>query len=148
MQKKFSRNLLLEQKLLSEVFINIQDFQQLLKNTVYEIFPTSINLEILLKCLKIIKQDPSSDIETVILIQMLTDDYPDYREYFFDMLSYGIENTQKNDDGADYTKQIINMLERVECKSIKQQLKYLGSIPFRTEVQDMEQKYLVGKLSV
>jgi DNA primase len=147
-QKKFSRNLVLEQKLLSEVFVNIQDFQQLLKNTTYEIFPTSINLEILLKCLKIIKEDPSKDIETVILIQMLTDDYPDYREYFFDMLSYGIQNTQKNDAGSNYVKQIINMLERIERKSINQQLKYLGSIPFRTQVQDMEQKYLVGKLSV
>ena len=118
-RKNYRKILLLEQKLLSEVFINIHDFQLLLKNTAYEIFPTSINLEILLKCLKIIKQDPSSDLETVILIQILTDDYPDYREYFFDMLSYGIENTQKKDDGDEYTKQIINMLERVERNSIK-----------------------------
>lgn len=38
------------------------------------------------------------------------------------------------------------MLKRVENSSVKKRLKYLGSLPFRSDVQEMERKYLVAKL--
>lgn len=71
--------------ILAEIFVNIADFRMLLKENDFEIFATSKNLDILVKSLKILKEDSSNEIEAVILIQLLAEDYPDYREYF---LSY------------------------------------------------------------
>ncbi|KEI35871.1 DNA primase [Francisella sp. W12-1067] len=148
-QLKISKSLLLEQILLAEIFVNIEDFKELQKNTVFEIFSASQNLDILAKSLKILKEDTSNEVEAIILIQLLAEDYPGCREYFFEILSYGIENTlKKHAKEADYQKQIVDMLKRVENLSVKQQLKYLASLPLRTEIQEMERKYLVAKLGV
>lgn len=86
---------MLEEFVLAELFVNIADFRILQHTNDFEIFATSKNLDILAKSLKILKEDSSNQIEAVILIQLLAEDYPDYREYFFELLSYGIRNTQK-----------------------------------------------------
>ncbi|MED7820259.1 MULTISPECIES: DNA primase [unclassified Francisella] len=146
-QKRLSKNLSLEEELLSELFVNILDFRILQQNYDFEIFSSSKRLDFLAKSLKILKEDSSNEIEAVILIQLLTEDYPDYREYFFELLSYGIKNTRKKSDSENYHPQILKDLKRVEGYSVKEQLKYLGTLPFRTEVQEMERKYLIAKLS-
>ncbi|GMN88747.1 DNA primase [Francisella sciaenopsi] len=146
-QKRLSRNMLLEEVMLAEIFVNITDFRILLKENNFEIFATSKNLDILVKSLKILKEDSSNEIEAVILIQLLAEDYPDYREYFFELLSYGIDKARKKSDGEQYCHQILKDLRRIEANSVKEQLNYLGSLPFRTDVQEMERKYLVAKLS-
>lgn len=97
--------------------------------------------------MKILKEDSSNEIEAVILIQLLAEDYPDYREYFFELLSQGISKARKKSDGEQYCEQILKDLKRIEANSVKEQLNYLGSLPFRTDVQEMERKYLVAKLS-
>ncbi|MFV9930985.1 MAG: DNA primase [Francisella endosymbiont of Hyalomma asiaticum] len=145
-QKILAKNLLLEEVVLAELFVNLADFRLLQHTNDFEIFATSKNLDILAKSLKILKEDSSNQIEAVILIQLLAEDYPDYREYFFELLSYGIHNTQKKYAEDKYQVQILNMLKRVENSSVKKRLKYLGSLPFRTDVQEMERKYLVAKL--
>ncbi|AEE87331.1 DNA primase [Francisella cf. novicida Fx1] len=145
-QKKLAKNLLLEELVLAELFVNIADFRILQHTNDFEIFATSKNLDILAKSLKILKEDSSNQIEAVILIQLLAEDYPDYREYFFELLSYGIRNTQKKYAEDKYQEQMLVMLKRVENSSVKKRLKYLGSLPFRSDVQEMERKYLVAKL--
>ncbi|OEZ33841.1 DNA primase [Francisella endosymbiont of Amblyomma maculatum] len=145
-QKILAKNLLLEEVVLAELFVNLADFRLLQHTNDFEIFATSKNLDILAKSLKILKEDSSSQIEAVILIQLLAEDYPDYREYFFELLSYGIRNTQKKYAEDKYQIQMLDMLKRVENSSVKKRLKYLGSLPFRTDVQEMERKYLVAKL--
>lgn len=145
-QKRLSKNILLEEVVLAEIFVNIDDFRILLKENDFEIFSTSKNLDILVKSLKILKEDSSNQIETVVLIQFLAEDYPDYREYFFELLSYGINKARKKSDGEQYCSQILNDLKRIEANSVKEQLNHLGSLPFRTDVQEMERKYLVAKL--
>ncbi|MBK2044185.1 DNA primase, partial [Allofrancisella guangzhouensis] len=140
---------LLEQILLAEIFVNIQDFKELQKNTTFEIFSASQNLDILVKSLKILKEDSFNEIEVIMLIQLLVEDYPEHREYFFEILSYGIENTiKKHAKEAEYQKQIVDMLKRLENLSVRQRLKYLASLPLRTEIQEMERKYLVARLGV
>ncbi|MFV9924466.1 MAG: DNA primase [Francisella endosymbiont of Hyalomma scupense] len=146
-QKILAKNLLLEEVVLAELFVNLADFRLLQHTNDFEIFATSKNLDILAKSLKILKEDSSNQIEAVILIQLLAEDYPDYREYFFELLSYGIHNTQKKYAEDKYQVQMLDMLKRVENSSVKKRLKYLGSLPFRTDVQEMERKYLVAKLS-
>ncbi|APC91514.1 MULTISPECIES: DNA primase [Francisella] len=145
-QKRLAKNLLLEEVVLAELFVNLADFRILQDGNDFEIFATSKNLDILAKSLKILKEDPSNQIEAVMLIQLLAEDYPDYREYFFELLSYGIHNTQKKYAEDKYQEQMLDMLKRVENSSVKKRLKYLGSLPFRTDVQEMERKYLVAKL--
>ncbi|ORM39272.1 DNA primase [Francisella endosymbiont of Ornithodoros moubata] len=145
-QKILAKNLLLEEVVLAELFVNLADFRLLQHTNDFEIFATSKNLDILSKSLKILKEDSSNQIEAVILIQLLAEDYPDYREYFFKLLSYGIHNTQKKYAEDKYQVQMLDMLKRVENSSVKKRLKYLGSLPFRTDVQEMERKYLVAKL--
>ncbi|APD50659.1 DNA primase [Francisella hispaniensis] len=145
-QKKLTKNLLLEEVILAELFVNLADFRLLQHTNDFEIFATSKNLDILAKSLKILKEDSSNQIEAVILIQLLAEDYPDYREYFFELLSYGINNTQKKYAEDKYQEQMFVMLKRVENSSVKKRLKYLASLPFRTDVQEMERKYLVAKL--
>ena len=145
-QKKLAKNLLLEEVILAELFVNLADFRLLQHTNDFEIFATSKNLDILAKSLKILKEDSSNQVEAVILIQLLAEDYPDYREYFFELLSYGINNTQKKYAEDKYQEQIFVMLKRVENSSVKKRLKYLASLPFRTDVQEMERKYLVAKL--
>lgn len=145
-QKILAKNLLLEEIVLAELFVNLADFRLLQHTNDFEIFATSKNLDILAKSLKILKEDSSNQIEAVILIQLLTEDYPDYRDYFFELLSYGIQNTQKKYAEDKYQLQILDMLKRVENSSVKKRLKYLGSLPFMTDVQEMERKYLVSKL--
>ncbi|MWY96139.1 DNA primase [Francisella tularensis] len=145
-QKKLAKNLLLEEFVLAELFVNIADFRILQHTNDFEIFATSKNLDILAKSLKILKEDSSNQIEAVILIQLLAEDYPDYREYLFELLSYGIRNTQKKYAEDKYQEQMFVMLKRVENSSVKKRLKYLGSLPFRSDVQEMERKYLVAKL--
>ncbi|NDT79013.1 DNA primase [Francisella tularensis subsp. holarctica] len=145
-QKKLAKNLLLEEFVLAELFVNIADFRILQYTNDFEIFATSKNLDILAKSLKILKEDSSNQIEAVILIQLLAEDYPDYREYLFELLSYGIRNTQKKYAEDKYQEQMFVMLKRVENSSVKKRLKYLGSLPFRSDVQEMERKYLVAKL--
>ncbi|API86879.1 DNA primase [Francisella uliginis] len=146
-QKRLSRNLSLEEELLSELFVNISDFRILQKKSDFEIFSATKRLDFLIKSLKILKEDSSNEIEAVILIQLLAEDYPDYREYFFELLSYGIKNTRKKSDSDNYHLQILKDIKRIENYSVKEQLKHLGSLPFRTEVQEMERKYLIAKLS-
>lgn len=146
-QKRLSKTLLLEESVLAELFVNLTDFRIIQQNTNFEIFRASENLDILSKSLKILKEDSSNEIEAVILIQLLTEDYPDYREYFFELLSYGIQNTLKQHAEDKYQEQMIEMLKRVENSSVKKRLKYLGTLPFRTDVQEMERKYLVAKLT-
>ncbi len=146
-QKRLSKSMLLEEVILAEIFVNIADFRMLLKENDFEIFATSKNLDILVKSLKILKEDSSNEIEAVILIQLLAEDYPDYREYFFELLSQGISKARKKSDGEQYCDQILKDLKRIEANSVKEQLNYLGSLPFRTDVQEMERKYLVAKLS-
>jgi len=97
--------------------------------------------------LKILKEDASNDIQTVILIQLLCEEYTDCREYFFQLLSYGIKNLAKNSEADGHDKQILNDLKRVEEKSKREHFKYLGKLPFRTEIEEMEYKYLVAKMS-
>ncbi|MFV9972998.1 MAG: DNA primase [Francisella endosymbiont of Hyalomma asiaticum] len=145
-QKILAKNLLLEEVVLAELFVNLADFRLLQHTNDFEIFATSKNLDILAKSLKILKEDSSNQIEAVILIQLLAEDYPDYREYFFELLSYGIHNTQKKYAEDKYQVQMLDMLKRVENSSVKKRLKYLGSLPFRTDIQEMERKYLVAKL--
>ena len=145
-QKILAKNLLLEEVVIAELFVNLADFRLLQHTNDFEIFATSRNLDILAKSLKILKEDSSNQIEAVILIQLLAEDYPDYREYFFELLSYGIHNTQKKYAEDKYQVQMLDMLKRVENSSVKKRLKYLGSLPFRTDVQEMERKYLVAKL--
>ena len=145
-QKILAKNLLLEEVVLAELFANLTDFRLLQHTNDFEIFATSKNLDILAKSLKILKEDSSNQIEAVILIQLLAEDYPNYREYFFELLSYGIHNTQKKYAEDKYQVQMLDMLKRVENSSVKKRLKYLGSLPFRTDVQEMERKYLVAKL--
>lgn len=145
-RKKLAKNLLLEEFVLAELFVNIADFRILQHTNDFEIFATSKNLDILAKSLKILKEDSSNQIEAVILIQLLAEDYPDYREYLFELLSYGIRNTQKKYAEDKYQEQMFVMLKRVENSSVKKRLKYLGSLPFRSDVQEMERKYLVAKL--
>ncbi|QIW10260.1 DNA primase [Francisella sp. LA112445] len=146
-QKRLSRNLRLEEKLLAELFVNIADFRILYQNNDFEIFPVTKNLDFLIKSLKILKEDSSNEIEAVILIQLLAEDYPDYREYFFELLSYGINNTSKKSDGEDYCDQMLNDLKRIEKESRKLRINYLKDLPFRTELQQMEIKYLLSKLN-
>lgn len=146
-QKRLSKNLSLEEELLSELFVNISDFRILQKKSDFEIFSATKRLDFLIKSLKILKEDSSNEIEAVILIQLLAEDYPDYREYFFELLSYGIKNTRKKSDSENYHLQILKDIKRIESYSVKEQLKHLGSLPFRTEVQEMERKYLIAKLS-
>ena len=145
-QKILAKNLLLEELVLAELFVNLADFRLLQYTNDFEIFATSKNLDILAKSLKILKEDSSNQVEAVILIQLLAEDYPDYREYFFELLSYGIHNTQKKYAEDKYQVQMLDMLKRVENSSVKKRLKYLGLLPFRTDVQEMERKYLVAKL--
>jgi DNA primase len=145
-QKRISKNLLLEEIILAELLVNLGDFKELQQSHDFEIFVASKNLDILAKSLKIIKEDSSNEIETVILIQLLAEDYPDYREYFFELLSYGIQNTLKKHAEDKYQEQMLDMLKRVENSSVKKRLKYLGTLPFRTDVEEMERKYLVAKL--
>lgn len=118
-QKKLAKNLLLEEFVLAELFVNIADFRILQHTNDFEIFATSKNLDILAKSLKILKEDSSNQIEAVILIQLLAEDYPDYREYFFELLSYGIRNTQKKYAEDKYQEQMFVMLKRVENSSVK-----------------------------
>ncbi|ASG68025.1 DNA primase [Francisella halioticida] len=146
-QKRLSKNLVLEEELLSELFVNISDFSILQNKYDFEIFSATKSLDFLTKSLKILKEDSSNEIETVILIQLLAEDYPDYREYFFELLSYGIKNARKKSDSENYHFQILKDLKRIEGYSVKEQLKHLGSLPFRTDVQEMERKYLIAKLS-
>ncbi|MDE5030043.1 hypothetical protein NAI50_09540, partial [Francisella tularensis subsp. holarctica] len=54
--------------------------------------------------------------------------------------------TQKKSAEDKYQEQIFVMLKRLENSSVKKRLKYLGSLPFRSDVQEMERKYLVAKL--
>ncbi|AIT08649.1 DNA primase [Candidatus Francisella endociliophora] len=145
-QKRLSKTLLLEETVLAELLVNLTDFKILQEHNDFEIFSASKNLDILAKSLKILKEDSSNEIEAVILIQLLTEDYPDYREYFFELLSYGIQNTLKKYADGKYQEQMKEMLKRVENSSVKKRLKYLGTLPFRTDVQEMERKYLVAKL--
>lgn len=73
-QKKLAKNLLLEEFVLAELFVNIADFRILQHTNDFEIFATSKNLDILAKSLKILKEDSSNQIEAVILIQLLAED--------------------------------------------------------------------------
>lgn len=146
-QKKMAKNLLLEEKLLAEIFVNTQDVIETLKNTDVEIFEGSKRLAILSKALKILKEDSSIDMQPVILIQLLCEDYPDFRDYFFELMSYGLEHSFKKNCESSYNQQLLNNLKLAQNHSIKQRLKYLGTLPFRTEVQEMERKYLVAKMS-
>lgn len=146
-QKRLSKNLLLEEKLLAELFVNIEDFRILYKNNDIEIFPVTKNLDFLIKSLKILKEDSSNEIEAVILIQLLAEDYPDYREYFFELLSYGINNTSKKPDGEEYCDQKLKDLKKIEKESRRLRINYLKDLPFRTDLQQMEIKYLLSKLN-
>jgi DNA primase len=146
-QKKLSNNLLLEERLLAEIFVNTQSIRDIQANNNFEIYPASQRLSILAKSLKILKEDASNDIQTVILIQLLCEEYADCREYFFQLLSYGIKNLAKNSEADGHDKQILNDLKRVEEKSKREHFKYLGKLPFRTEIEEMEYKYLVAKMS-
>lgn len=146
-QKRRSKTLLLEEIVLAELFVNLDEFRLLQKHNDFEVFKASEKFDILAKSLKILKEDSSNEIEAVILIQLLAEDYPDYREYFFELLSYGIQNTLKRHAEDKYQEQMQEMLKRVESSSVKKRLKYLGSQPFRTDVQEMERRYLVAKLT-
>lgn len=53
---------------------------------------------------------------------------------------------KKNNAEDKYQEQMFVMLKRVENSSVKKRLKYLGSLSFRSDVQEMERKYLVAKL--
>lgn len=146
-QKRLAKNLLLEERLLAEVFVNTQCIKDLQINHKIDIYPTSQRLNILAKSLKILAEDTSNDIQAVILIQLLCEDFADCREYFFQLLSYGIENLAKSNIVDSHANQILNDFKRVAEKSKREHLKYLGKLPFRTEIQEMEYKYLVAKMS-
>lgn len=146
-QKKMSKDLLLEEKLLAEIFVNTQDVVETIKNKDLEVFEGSKRLAILSKALKILKEDTSIDMQPVILIQLLCEEYPDFRDYFFELMSYGLKHSFKKNCESSYNHQLLNNLKLAEKSSIKQRLKYLGTLPFRTEVQEMERKYLVAKMS-
>ena len=146
-QKKLSNNLLLEEILLAEIFVNTQRIKEIQEKHSFEIYPTSQRLSILSKSLKMLKEDASNDIQAVILIQLLYEEYADCREYFFQLLSYGIKNLTKNNNADDHKNQILKDLKRIEDKSKREHFKYLGKLPFRTEIEEMEYKYLVAKMS-
>ncbi|QLE78706.1 DNA primase [Francisella sp. Scap27] len=146
-QKKIAQNLLLEEKLLAEIFVNTQDVIETIKSKDVEVFEGSKRLAILSKALKILKEDSSIDMQPVILIQLLCEEYPDFRDYFFELMSYGLEHSFKKNCESSYNHQLLSNLKVAESRSIRQRLKYLGTLPFRTEVQEMERKYLVAKMS-
>ncbi|AXA33511.1 DNA primase [Francisella adeliensis] len=146
-QKKIAQNLLLEEKLLAEIFVNTQDVIEAIKSKDVEVFEGSKRLAILSKALKILKEDSSIDMQPVILIQLLCEEYPDFRDYFFELMSYGLEHSFKKNCESSYNHQLLSNLKVAESRSIRQRLKYLGTLPFRTEVQEMERKYLVAKMS-
>lgn len=148
-QKRLSKSLSIEEDILAEMLVNVDDFRIIQSQRNFEIFAVSQKFDILAKSLKILKEDSSNEIEAVILIQLLTEDYPDYREYFFELLSYGIKNNVKKkcDNINDYHNQIVKNLERVERESRRLRLNYLNHLPFRTDVQQMELKYLLSKLN-
>jgi len=146
-QKKLSNNLLLEERLLAEIFVNIQQVKDIQEKYSVEIYPSSQRLNILSKSLKILKEDASNDMQAVILIQLLCEEYADCREYFFQLLSYGIKNLTKNNNVDDHKSQILKDFKRVEEKSKREHFKYLGKLPFRSEIEEMEYKYLVAKMS-
>ncbi len=142
-QKRLSNNLLLSETLLAKLFANIQNIRDILKDNDFQIYPVSQRLSILAKSLKILKEDASNDIQTVILIQLLCEEFADCREYFFQLLSYGIKKLTKDDD----CDQILKDLRRVEKNSKNEYIKYLSKLPLRTEIEEMEYKYLVAKMS-
>ena len=142
-QKKLTKNLLLEEILLAEIFVNTQDIKNIQENNEFQIYPASQRLSILAKSLKILKEDASNDIQAVILIQLLCEEFIDCREYFFQLLSYGIKKSIKEND----CDQILKDLRRVEKNSKKEYVNYLNKLPFRTEIENMELKYLLAKMS-
>ena len=146
-QKKLAKNLLLEEILLAEIFVNTQDIKNIQENNEFQIYPASQRLSILSKSLKILKEDTSKDTQAVVLIQLLCEEYSDCREYFFQLLSYGIKSLNRDTDKNNHNKQILLDLKRVEQKSKREHFKYLGKLPFRTEIEQMEYKYLVAKMS-
>jgi DNA primase len=53
----------------------------------------------------------------------------------------------KNNNVDDHKSQILKDFKRVEEKSKREHFKYLGKLPFRSEIEEMEYKYLVAKMS-
>jgi DNA primase len=142
-QKRLSNNLLLSETLLAKLFANIQNIRDISKDNDFQIYPVSQRLNILAKSLKILKEDASNDMQTVILIQLLCEEFADCREYFFQLLSYGIKKSTKEYDSDLFLKD----LRRVEKDSKKEYIKYLSKLPLRTEIEEMEYKYLLAKMS-
>ncbi len=141
-QKRLSHNPFLSERILARLFANIDSMRHISKNNQFEIYPVTQRLNILAKSLKTLKEDSSNDMQAVILIQLLSEEFVDCREYFFELLSYGIEKSTK-EDNSDV---ILIDLKRVEETSQKKYMKYLSKLPFRTEIQEMEYKYLVAKM--
>ena len=145
-QRKLAKNITIEEILLAEIFANPEDFLELQENNNIEIFAATEDLQILREVLKILKEEQFSSQTAVTIIQLLTESYPNYRDYFFELLSYGISKTLKEHAGDDYQKLVLEMLARVEDQSRRKQLKYLTALPFRSEIQKQELKYLLVKL--
>lgn len=145
-KQKLTKNITLEQRVISELFTNLDLFKKIVNEKEFDVLPNSENLDILSKCLKILKDDLYINIEVVALIQMLTESYSEYREYFFELLGFGLENSSFKGNFEDYEKEVESMLRRIEKNSVKGRLIYLRQQPVLTEVEKMELKFLINRL--
>jgi len=161
-KQKILNNLTLEQRMISEMFTNVLIFRDILKTNNFEILATSENLDILYICLKKIQEDTYSIIEVVGLIQMLTEKYPNYRDYLFDLLGFGLENSlikkhvnselkktneEEYTDGLEsYKNEIVTMLRRLEINSVRERINEIKQKPIKTNDELMELRFLLNKL--
>ncbi|MFC4892731.1 DNA primase [Pseudofrancisella aestuarii] len=145
-KQNLAKNVTLEQRVISELFANLDLFKKIINKREFDILPNSENLDILSKCLKILKDDSYINIEVVALIQMLTESYPEYREYFFELLGFGVESGSIKHNTEDYENEVESMLRRIEINSVKGRLIYLRQQPVLTEVEKMELKFLINRL--